>query len=49
MVLRNTTVGVLNYPGRIPARFNAVLHADAQIGSSDDVVAKVVFTGLHCH
>lgn len=48
VVLRNTSVGIPDYPGKVPARFDTVVLANAQIGSSDDVIGKVRFTRLSC-
>lgn len=48
VVMRNATVGVLNYPGKVPARFDTVVLANALIGSNDDVIGKVLFTGVSC-
>lgn len=48
VVLRNTTVGIPSYPGKVPARFDTAVLANAQIGSSDDVIGKVIFTRLSC-
>lgn len=48
VVLRNTSVGIPDYPGKVPARFDTVVLANAQIGSSDDVIGKVLFTRLSC-
>lgn len=48
VILTNTSALVPAYPANAKARFTTGTYAGAKVGSRDEVIDKVVITGLRC-